>query len=191
MHILLHSGSFTKHSCPIVLNILLFHMQDYIQNVAMAAGGKDARHGEVWCIYQTYLLKREKTLPVRNLNIVRNILMKRKASHFMNLYNPFIAKCLIVHVAYTSRFWDNFTIPRVTLELNQYFYIAMFNLKSSVFWNITLCSPVKADWCFRGPYCLSFHAGSLLGLLLNPEDGGTICFRNVSWLGHMMLYLRR
>jgi hypothetical protein len=95
----------------------------------MAAGGKNAWHGEVWRTYQTYLLKREKTLQVRNWNIVRNILMRRRASHFMNLHNPFIGKCLILHVDYNSRFSDNFTMPRVTLQRSQYFYIAIFNLK--------------------------------------------------------------
>jgi hypothetical protein len=120
----------------------------------------------------------------------RNVL-KKKASHFMNLHSLFNGKCLILHVAHNSRFSDNFTIPRVTLQWSQYFYIAMFNLKSSVFWNIPLCSPVKFSWCFKGTYHLDFHAGSLLALLYNPEDVGSVCFQNVSWLGYIVLYLRR
>jgi hypothetical protein len=38
-----------------------------------------------------------------------------------------------------------------------------------------------------------FHAGILLGLFFNLEDGGNIFLRNVGWLsmGYMALYLRR
>jgi hypothetical protein len=41
-------------------------------------------------------------------------------------------------------------------------------------------------------FCL-LHAGFLLGLLLNPEDGGEIFFRNFGRLSteYMMIYLEK
>jgi hypothetical protein len=46
-------------------------------------------------------------------------------------------------------------------------------LKSSVFWDITLCSPLKEYAC-----CL-LHAGFLRGLFFDPEDGDYVFFQNI------------
>jgi hypothetical protein len=67
-------------------------------------------------------------------------------------------------------------------------------MKSTIFWHITACSPLKVNQSFGGAYPLhlhgrksltrssvksglGFHAGILLGLFY-PEDGGGIFLRN-------------
>jgi hypothetical protein len=71
------------------------------------------------------------------------------------------------------------------------------NMKSFTFWDIKPCSLMKSQPPFRrntshSAHCL-LHAGSLLGLLFNPEDGRDTFLRNVSLLslGNKMLYDRR
>jgi hypothetical protein len=59
-------------------------------------------------------------------------------------------------------------------------------IKSTVFWDITPCSPLKVNRRFGGTYSLylearlptNFHAGILLRLF-DPEDGGDILLRNI------------
>jgi hypothetical protein len=46
-------------------------------------------------------------------------------------------------------------------------------MKSSVFWDITLCSPCRALLATH------FLAGFLLGSFFDPEDGGDMLLRNV------------
>jgi hypothetical protein len=72
-------------------------------------------------------------------------------------------------------------------------------IKSSSFWKITSCSPLKVYRRFEGTCrlhlhgwrvrysrnqqpCLLLHAGFLPGLLLNPEDRGDIFNWNLGWL---------
>jgi hypothetical protein len=45
-------------------------------------------------------------------------------------------------------------------------------MKSTIFWDITLCSPLKVN-----RRC--FHAVFLLSLFFDPEDGGDMFLRNV------------
>jgi hypothetical protein len=56
-------------------------------------------------------------------------------------------------------------------------------MKSSIFGDITPCSPLKVYRCFRGTLqaelATCFHAGFLLGLFFDPEDGGNMFLRNV------------
>jgi hypothetical protein len=54
-------------------------------------------------------------------------------------------------------------------------------MKSSVLWAIMLCSTLKVNGLFGGAYMFAtcFHAGFLLGLFLDPEDGGDMFLRNV------------
>jgi hypothetical protein len=56
-------------------------------------------------------------------------------------------------------------------------------MKSSVFWNIMLCSLLNINRRFEGRYesrwQADFHAGFLLGLFFNLEDGGDMFLRNV------------
>jgi hypothetical protein len=58
-------------------------------------------------------------------------------------------------------------------------------MKSSVFSNITPCSPLEFATCFL--------AGFLLGLFLDPENGSDMFLRNVAWLSmdYTTLYPRR
>jgi hypothetical protein len=70
-------------------------------------------------------------------------------------------------------------------------------MKSYIFWDIMSCSPLRINRHFGGTCHLylqgrrisqarnqatSFHAGFLLGLFFDPEDGGDMFFRNVGWL---------
>jgi hypothetical protein len=72
--------------------------------------------------------------------------------------------------------------------------------KSSIFWDITPCSPLKANRCFGGTHRLHhqrwsiswarnkqdlatcFQAGFLLSLFFRPEYEGDMLLRNVCWL---------
>jgi hypothetical protein len=65
-------------------------------------------------------------------------------------------------------------------------------MKSTVFWDITPCSPLKVNRHFGGKYRLHiqdrkissalfatcFHAGLLLGLFYDREDGGYMFLQN-------------
>jgi hypothetical protein len=50
-------------------------------------------------------------------------------------------------------------------------------MKSPIFWDITPFSPLKVNQRFGGTCYLS-HTSFLLGLFLNPEDGGDMFLRN-------------
>jgi hypothetical protein len=43
-------------------------------------------------------------------------------------------------------------------------------MKSTIFWDVTPCSPLKVNL---------LHAGFLLGLFFDPEDRGDVILRNV------------
>jgi hypothetical protein len=72
-------------------------------------------------------------------------------------------------------------------------------MKSSVLWDLTLCSPLKFNQHFGGICCFHFqglrissacyllHDCFLPGLFYDPEDGGNIFLRNV----YTELYPRR
>jgi hypothetical protein len=53
------------------------------------------------------------------------------------------------------------------------------HLKSSVFWDITPCSPLKVIQRDAGIMQSLLHTGFLRGLSFNPEDGGDIFLRKV------------
>jgi hypothetical protein len=88
-----------------------------------------------------------------------------------------------------------------------YIGLKQINMKSSVFWDVTPCSQSKVNWRFERkcrlllqgrrisqarnqresrwqgePPATCFHAGSLLVLFIDPEDGGDMFHRNVGWL---------
>jgi hypothetical protein len=60
-------------------------------------------------------------------------------------------------------------------------------LKSSVFWAIMPCNPLKVKSA-----CYLLHAAFLLGLFFDPEDGDVMFLWNISWLStcYMELYSR-
>jgi hypothetical protein len=49
-----------------------------------------------------------------------------------------------------------------------------------IFRDITLCSPLKANRYFGGTY--RYLANGILLVLFEPEHGGDMFLRNVSWL---------
>jgi hypothetical protein len=51
-------------------------------------------------------------------------------------------------------------------------------MKVSIFWYITRCGPLQVSGRFGGTSCL-LHAGFLLELSFNTEDGGNVFLRNV------------
>jgi hypothetical protein len=53
-------------------------------------------------------------------------------------------------------------------------------MKSSIFWDIRPCSPLKIKRRFGGT--CRIHAGFLLGLFFDPEYGGDLFLRNVGLL---------
>jgi hypothetical protein len=64
-------------------------------------------------------------------------------------------------------------------------------MKRSVFWDIISCSPLKVNRCFGGTCRLNLrhdtgsrqdYAGFVRSLFFDPEDGGGMFLRNVSWL---------
>jgi hypothetical protein len=72
---------------------------------------------------------------------------------------------------------------------------------TSIFWYITLCSPLKVNRRFGGTHRLHlqallvtcFHAGFLLRLFVDLEDGSEMFLRNFGRLStsYMVLYPRR
>jgi hypothetical protein len=71
-----------------------------------------------------------------------------------------------------------------------------FFMKSSIFWDITPCSALKDSRRFGETYLIfgfPLPGGFLLGLLLNPEDGGDIFLQNVGCLStdYTALYPKR
>jgi hypothetical protein len=55
-------------------------------------------------------------------------------------------------------------------------------MKSTIFWVITPCSPVKVNRRFGGTYRLlaaCFHSVFLLDLFFDPEEGGDKFLQNV------------
>jgi hypothetical protein len=80
-------------------------------------------------------------------------------------------------------------------------------MNSTIFWDITLCSLLRVSWRFGGPYRLHIQGWKIsrarnqrerrwqaqLCLFFDPEDGGDMFLRNVSWLStdYTALYLRR
>jgi hypothetical protein len=53
-------------------------------------------------------------------------------------------------------------------------------IKNPIFCDITPCSPLKFNRRFGGSACYLIHAGFLLGLFFDPENGSDIFLRNVS-----------
>jgi hypothetical protein len=62
-------------------------------------------------------------------------------------------------------------------------------MKSSVFWDITPCSPLELKRRFLlSLLAIRFHAGFLLGLFFDLEDGDNMLHRNVGWLSTDFFY---
>jgi hypothetical protein len=63
-------------------------------------------------------------------------------------------------------------------------------MKSSVFWGITPCSPLKNELTFRrnvsppSSGSVAFKLVSLRGLFFDPDDVGDMLLRNVGWLSN-------
>jgi hypothetical protein len=51
-------------------------------------------------------------------------------------------------------------------------------MKSSLFWDIILCNPLKLNQYFRGT-CSLLQVGFLFSISFNPEDGGNMFLQNV------------
>jgi hypothetical protein len=73
-------------------------------------------------------------------------------------------------------------------------------METPVFWDITPCSPLKANRIF-GEACLGpknkpsyvLDASFLFGLFLDPKNGGEMFLLNVGWLStdYMALWQKR
>jgi hypothetical protein len=70
-------------------------------------------------------------------------------------------------------------------------------MKSHIFWDIKLCSPLKVNQILKEHVASIFssayyvlHAGFSLGLLFDPAAGNDILFRNAGWIstGYTALY---
>jgi hypothetical protein len=53
-------------------------------------------------------------------------------------------------------------------------------MKNSIFWNVMPRSPSKVSRHFGG----TCHAGFVLGLFFDPEDGSNMFLLNVQWTAH-------
>jgi hypothetical protein len=56
-------------------------------------------------------------------------------------------------------------------------------IKSSIFWDITPCSPLKLNQRFGGTCCLHLHGRRIsqeTSLFFDPNDGDDMFIRNVS-----------
>jgi hypothetical protein len=89
-------------------------------------------------------------------------------------------------------------------SIRRFWVLTAVIMKSTIFWDITLCSPLKVNRRFGGIYRLHlqgrisrarnqrenrwqaeptcFHAGFLLGLFFDPQDEVDVFPRNVGWL---------
>jgi hypothetical protein len=65
-------------------------------------------------------------------------------------------------------------------------------LKSSIFWDITPCSLLKVNRCFRETCFLHLQGRRIATQETNPEDRGDMFLQNVGWLSadYTGLYLR-
>jgi hypothetical protein len=74
-------------------------------------------------------------------------------------------------------------------------------MKSTIFWDITACSPLKANRRYGGIYCLHLQGLKIIRARnqresrwqTGLEDGGDIFLRKFGWLstGYTALYPRR
>jgi hypothetical protein len=60
-------------------------------------------------------------------------------------------------------------------------------IMSSIFWDITPCSPLKVNRRFERT-CRLLYACFLLGLFFGPKDGGEKIIRNVGWIWTIWRY---
>jgi hypothetical protein len=106
--------------------------------------------------------------------------------------------------------------PRTNKELQKAFVgceiLTAVVMKSSIFWDITPCSPLKVNWRFGGTCRLHLQGQRiskarnkrerwwqaklcllLLDLFFDPKDGRDMFLRKVGWLAtdYMALYSRR
>jgi hypothetical protein len=101
---------------------------------------------------------------------------------------------LIIQVTYFSQCSQPL---RRTYVQTEFEVLTAVVINSSLFWDITTCSPPKVNRRFGVTYrlhlqgrrisqtkhhCHLFHAGFLLGLFFDSNDGGDKFLRNVRWL---------
>jgi hypothetical protein len=95
--------------------------------------------------------------------------------------------------AFTACYRDSFTFYLLLLLCRIW---GSHSGRSSIFWDITRCSPLEVnrnEGTSRSLLVTWFHAGLLLGLFFDPEDGSNMFLWNVGLLStdYMALYSKR
>jgi hypothetical protein len=97
-------------------------------------------------------------------------------------------RCFLAPLCLLCYSWNKTKLLETGLDV----HIAVV-MKNSVFLDIMLFNPLKANGGLGRTCPLHLHAAILLALFFDPEDGADMFFRKVGWLptNYTVLYPRR